>query len=174
MLAARLADLETSMEAIRLQLQTGEGLPCVPCTCPENCLRCNSTGHCLKCISTHFLNPSDALCSPCSVEYGCKTCSSANNGQSCLSCEFPKFLWYVQSDVCVEDCGVGYFGDEGTRECDICERHLPRCRDCIDSSTCLECVDPFYLTSNSSCVDSDGCPLGTTPQLVDGFSRQCV
>ena len=65
-------------------------------------------------------------------------------------CTFPQFQ---QGSSCVNDCGMGFFGNTVTRMCEEC---VANCMSCQNAASCVQC-NPNYISVNGQCVLSLGC-----------------
>lgn len=147
--------------------------------CPTNCLECQygspttcmicidgfslNSGVCFQCGSTckscNYLNPQvctecgtaeflrNGVCYPCSQS--CATCYEANDF-NCLTCNSTSVLYQFS---CVSECPISTVYDSEKNECLLCN---PSCKTCsLDQTTCLSCIEGFYLVADGSCLVCD-------------------
>lgn len=60
--------------------------------------------------------------------------------------------------TCDSNCPSGYYPDSSNGVCSECDRTTNFCNECSDLTTCLSCVDGYYLKS-TTCVSSTNCDL---------------
>lgn len=151
---------------------------CVSCT--ANCKTCANTG-CLECISPNKLDSSN-ICTLCQDGYfinsnspNCQQCNSncltcSLTASNCVICQSSLILF---SNTCISACPSNYYIDNTTSTliCTPCTSLTPNCGIC-SSITCLKCVSPLYLTSNSTCVSV--CPTGYYPDNQNYVCVQCA
>jgi hypothetical protein len=132
--------------------------------CEENCLVCEGPlKTCLKCIDGMVIDNglcvepavkcndglylNNGLCVPCSNTMShCSLCSD----KDCFQCEFNYLL---QGNKCVDNCDNGFYKIEKS-----CERCLPSCKTCLETSAnCTSCYDGYFIF-NKRCINI--CPSG--------------
>ncbi|XP_071965546.1 proprotein convertase subtilisin/kexin type 5-like [Antedon mediterranea] len=130
--------------------------PCATCNGPHNkhCTTCNAgftikNGTCVqrtKCSNKLFINDNDE-CISCHP-----TCSECDGPEDhdCTMCSEP----YILVDKhCLASCGDRqYVNEEGN-----CANCAYKCKTCVNSTACMECVDGWVLTENGC---QEGCPHG--------------
>lgn len=99
------------------------------------------------CSTTQFFDLGLLACDSCSAN--CQSC--INTANECSSCSGFTPTRYLKDGECIQDCGVGFYGDpSGVSTCEACHGN---CKTCTSSSelTCTSCD-----------------PLGTFSYLYDG------
>lgn len=167
--------------------------PCVTCTTPDGpavCTQCGevsadiyflSSNSCVcycpaplwgriesyscesSCLNSHqYGDPSDRVCKECASS--CLTCDE--NG--CVTCDAGLFLY---QNKCQPNCprDLGYWPNEITHICDICDSS---CKTCIGpaDSECTSCLLPYYLLEGC-CVLS--CPVESVILYKDPSRGTC-
>ena len=140
------------------------GGSCVSCsTFDTNCTSCSASG-CDKCSSGYALKNQkceknvscDVNCA--SGSCGSDGCTSCRSGyflyetNVCLNCNyFDSNCVHCNYNMCIT-CTKGYFSSG--KRCERCETSLlpSHCTDCSGVSTCSNCEDGYYLTSDKSCA----------------------
>ncbi|KAL4466190.1 hypothetical protein ABPG72_011068 [Tetrahymena utriculariae] len=141
---------------------------CLPCQAPcGNCI--NNATKCLSCSPSQNYN-FDLSTNSCTLicHSSCKTCSSANNSSSCLSCNDGFYLnnsnqcqpCQAPCDNCINTAtkclscspSQNYNFDSSTNSCTlICDSSCKNCSSANNSSSCLSCIDGFYLNNSNQC-----------------------
>jgi len=133
-------------------------------TCVSSCESgyMGNSGSCLKC---------DSSCSSCNglSSTDCLTCVNANffllNGACVAQCTSP--YWGITANKrCVNDCGIGSFGESLERICKNCDSSCKTCNG-ITNYNCTSCFGS-QLLEEGTCVES--C---TTGYFSDGLG-QCL
>ena len=137
--------------------------------CEDGCSLCLSLLECLKCAEGYFYYNKTCIKScPASYYTGLKTmkceacskvcfeCKGPSNFD-CISCKNQYLYTYNEGSTCVSACPSSTFIFNNT-----CTKCSSNCIDCIDSSTCLKCKNPYFLYL-SSC--SSTCGLGNIPSI---------
>ncbi|CAD8135514.1 unnamed protein product [Paramecium octaurelia] len=128
---------------------------CVQCKAP--CKTCKSEKLCLSCVTQipvlYYYNnscntsclqdyaPEKGQCVQC--RNPCKQCTTTPD--TCSEC-YPNT--YLLRDMCVTDCGDGYYKDSQQYQCQLCE---DPCANCSNKTSCLSCKNDLYLFK-STCV----------------------
>ena len=147
---------------------------CLNCTdgTTDTCTLCNNTG------VTYFLNlvggatqctlscPTGTWRNPTGQTYNGSTfgfCSSCNfpclncqpdNGNLCTSCQPGTYMNSSLSTECDSGCSDGYYADNTTNKCRMCNAMCTKCKDAT-TSNCQSCSNNFFLVlSNNTCVSS--------------------
>lgn len=149
--------------------------------CDTECQTCTgpSNNQCLLCATGFYLQPapdSNTCLDNCPAGYypndGTKTCQLCNT--NCLTCTGPSNVECIQcasgfyqqpppnSNTCLNVCPSGYYRDNGTNTCKLCNAS---CQTCTGPSNtqCLICATGYYLLGATTCVTSTACPSGTFP-----------
>ncbi|KAM6954410.1 proprotein convertase subtilisin/kexin type 5-like [Aplochiton taeniatus] len=134
---------------------------CLTCSGPEpsSCLQCgddlrlDASGHCVfysQC-PLHSYRDKDGDCGLCPPS--CHRCSGPHKDQ-CLSCNALLFLLNM---TCVDECPVGYYGDQEDQDSRVCERCHHSCVSCVGRHS-VECVTckPELFKLGKACVESCG------------------
>lgn len=102
-----------------------------------NCITCSLSGGvaiCLSCSTGYTVDPSTNTCITSAVQ----SCSA-----NCVMCS-------SSGNICYE-CGIGYYvANDFT--CFTCSGVIPNCADCVNSTSCVLCIDGFILASNQTCI----------------------
>ncbi|CAD8126990.1 unnamed protein product [Paramecium sonneborni] len=131
---------------------------CIQCKSP--CKTCKSSTSCLSCItqtpvlyyynnSCHtdclqYYAPEKGQCVQC--RNPCKQCTTTPD--ICNEC-YPNT--YLLNQMCVTDCGEGYYKDSQNYQCQFCS---DPCKSCSNkNNNCLSCKDNLYLFKNT-CVEN--------------------
>jgi len=136
--------------------------------CGENCNKCTSKEVCLKCNNNFFLHIDHTCYSKCPKKYynnsltgtcsEClKNCEDCINNNECLLC-LENFYLYSQKDLyqCLDTCPDGYYKNESTRNCIICNY---KCKLCRSETDCSSCEDKFiFFSLKNQCLFE--CPKG--------------
>lgn len=106
------------------------------CTrCNTGCFSCSlHPNNCQECEIGYFLDGNK--CKPCFSH--CATCNGGS-ATNYTTCETPYFLY---GSKCVESCNDGYFSDESTHICQLCQNN---CDKCLSVETCTKCKNGFTL-----------------------------
>lgn len=75
-------------------------------------------------------------------------------------------FYYFLNGSCLTDCPSKYFPISLNQTCSLCT--YP-CDGCVNSTTCISCVSPFYLTSSGKCVTN--CELNE--YAMSNVCRRC-
>ncbi|CAD8044013.1 unnamed protein product [Paramecium primaurelia] len=125
--------------------------------CKTPCKTCKSSSSCLSCITQipvlYYYNnscntnclqdyaPEKGQCVQC--RNPCKQCTTTPD--TCSEC-YPNT--YLLNQMCVTDCGEGYYKDSQQFQCQVC---IDPCNTCSNKTNCLSCKDNLYLFK-STCV----------------------
>lgn len=143
--------------------------PCrYPCrTCQTNYISLTTSAYCLSCVSNsatvYYLDSgacvtkcpensygdqSTLACRPCI--FPCLTCSGPF---SCLSCANGYLNRLKQT---CSTCIMGWFADESSKQCSLCNSSIPNCSACLSSTLCTACVLP-QIVFNGICISAAAC-----------------
>lgn len=114
-----------------------------------------------------FYNSSDLSCQQCNST--CAACTGSAATQ-CSACSDPNYL-NIKNNTCALICDVGYYADNNTRKCTLCNTN---CYTCFNSSTtgCLSCKTGKYLIrENNTC--SATCPEHQFQNVSEKVCRDC-
>ena len=142
--------------------------------CDSSCKTCiaGDASSCTACNSTSFLQaptPPSSCDSSCpfglypvitnnTCQYCDNTClnCSTTGLKSCTSCNAGSFLYGSPPNYCKSSCPSGYFADNTTNLCELCDSS---CKECKNSSVngCTSCLSGYYLQgSNALKTNSSG------------------
>ncbi|KAL4489343.1 hypothetical protein ABPG72_018998 [Tetrahymena utriculariae] len=136
---------------------------CQNCELP--CLNCQTKAtNCTKCIQNYQLDTQNNQCFP-QCDKSCSTCSLPLDLNSCLSCFDGFYLKTGQCLQCNQPCKncqfndtyctscIQYYGlDISTNTCHLlCPIGCKECNNPNDSSSCISCIDGYYLM-NGQCL----------------------
>ena len=146
--------------------------------CDNSCVTCSGYGSlsCSKCKSNSFLqsnlppsscdttcksgsylNTMNNTCPPCDVS--CLNCSQ--NGENyCTACFDGTFLLnFPGPSSCKSSCSAGFYPDNSTKTCKICDSS---CKECVDKGifNCTVCKSGYYLQGG------DGLKSNTTGKCI--------
>ncbi len=161
---------------------------CKPCTSP--CLACTTSKYCTDCGATLYIDPlsdTDHECSPSCRSYfyplekptpkSCQpclaNCISCTNSTRCVLCDSAHFRRSdTDADVCVSDCGKGYFATLNPNVCTACDF---RCLTCTNSTafSCPSCntdIDGVTQTNVLTC----GCMAGYVTNVEKKKCLSCT
>ena len=135
-------------------------LACSICTGPNN-------NQCSVCSSQHFLQPNSSICLrtcpdgyyPNTLTKACSPCASTCNycvGPTAADCAICAGGFYLNllTQKCVTSCSKGYYPNDATRLCSICD---PSCFNCFGPTkdNCSSCNSRYFLQpSSSTCLSS--------------------
>ncbi|UJR30781.1 hypothetical protein I4U23_018301 [Adineta vaga] len=136
---------------------------------PSDCIACNpktevllNDGHCVnQCPESFYKSENKAIeyetnvCLPCSI--GCTMCTNANQCRRCNESKGYKLM----NEICVPTCKPGTFLSND--HCELCQKP---CITCMNSTSCLTCVDQLLLL-NDQCIEQ--CPEGYYQ-----YDQQCL
>ena len=161
--------------------------------CDVSCQTCVNSGptQCMICSSNLYLQstigPSSCLTSCPTNSYSstlnyvclfcdssCSTCQGALSNQ-CYSCVVGLYLQSSSPSTCLSTCPVGYYGDNTTGTCKLCDASCMTCLN-VGSNQCLTCSNSsiLFLQSNvgpSFCLSS--CPSNTFPSTLNHTCLNC-
>ncbi len=131
---------------------------------------CPDATICSTCYDTYFLNSATNLCDSCantianctrcSTSTGVVVCEICSTGttldrttNTCIlpvqSCSANCAMCSADAKICYE-CSIGYYvANDFT--CMTCGT-IANCADCVNSTSCVACLDGFLFTSNQTCV----------------------
>ena len=103
----------------------------------HSCVHCNVDGYVI----------SGSQCLPC--DSTCLTCNGTAP-DNCLTCVSGKYF-FPDNNTCLDCTAPGYFINQETQQCDICDSSCKTCNEKTPTS-CLSCYQGYYfVTSNNSC-----------------------
>lgn len=117
--------------------------------CPPNCKTCSTdSSTCEVCYDGYYLDDNQ-LCSRC-----LNNCISCENGDECTECLDNMYLLQTETvKKCVYRCPLSFYKDDSSpASCLLCPEN---CETCLDSNSCMVCVDGYYLNDGKLC---DKCP----------------
>lgn len=122
--------------------------PCQNCYDSANCISCSNGSYlmgsqCNASCATGMIVINNTYCQYCTGL--CLTCLTANSSY-CTSCPATQFL---QWGSCKDICAAGYFGNNTSGFCEICQ---PPCGNCTSITICLTCYDTTLFLVNNTCV----------------------
>jgi len=110
--------------------------------CPAECLSCTNSV-CIKCP--------DNTSPPCGVTPSCVEGYYYNSSTNdCPICNSPCKACTTSGNTNCSGCVDGYYLDGSV--CKLCSSVLANCRNCSNSTTCLECVDETFYISAGKCI----------------------
>lgn len=153
----------------------------IPCT--GQCDPCQNLDECGICVSSLYVTSREEDCfKGCgegfyAIEYQCfpciEGCRICNDHKTCKECKEELYLQINKSEVkCGPDCTHGFYKDES--EPKACKRCHESCNTCVDSLSCVDCNDEFYLQISDGkqiCVSS--CPVDLYPNKSSGTCIEC-
>ncbi|XP_019410471.1 PREDICTED: proprotein convertase subtilisin/kexin type 5 isoform X4 [Crocodylus porosus] len=132
--------------------------------CPEMCQECIHEHTCKACIEQFFLHNGRCLqdcpsgfyaesnrCFSCNED--CKECDGPDS-DDCTECAISSFVQY--NGGCFKECPEGTYYEEGTEDCQECNR---TCQTCSSSTDCLTCREGFVMNRQGYCMVSTFCSL---------------
>jgi hypothetical protein len=113
-----------------------------------------------KCPNEYYASDtSPPKCEKCDSR--CLTCT---NLTFCTSC---KTGFFLLSNTCIDSCGIGYYPNVLSSNCDPCSSNCNNCDKIGDVLKCLSCDNYTYL-ENDACYSS--CNLG---YYANSITREC-
>ncbi len=150
------------------------GSVCRPCL--ENCNSCTNNTKCLNCASStrYFYSTDDGLLDHCvdkcpggyypTTDFTCEPCLDhcelCGTKGHCAQCASGYFLYVVSvdEDKCLSPCNAGYYGDNDTQTCAVCDSYCATCHG-AGSTQCDTCNSalayPMEGTAVSCVTDCD-------------------
>jgi len=105
----------------------------------KDCLACSSASHCLECQHDLLVSPSGAKCLPhlpnCALLSSSYTVNELEDRYECPV------------------CNDGYFYNQTSGGCSLCEDEIEGCLKCTNDLVCLDCEDTLFPDpTGSSCL----------------------
>jgi len=154
--------------------------------CHPTCETCSRSGadNCLSCMPAfpylfppnntcsdhcppnYYINSSTNTCEKC-LDPFCSQCDPLDP-YKCLQCLHGS-LKYLFNNTCIHDCPHGFFGNNNTQTCDLCDSTCDTCAD--TAAFCTKCNGTFYLYQNQCLTE---CPAGFYKNFSNNECTPCI
>lgn len=142
--------------------------------CSVKCKTCYDEDNCIECKGNQYLMENGTCQDLCPngytmVDNKCVRCTDVNcvncdnlNVSTCFECEEG---FTLIGDICVKECGDGYYKDEKLGKCLPCNFN---CNTCFSTLDCVSCAPGTYVN------DKGFCDICLPPkQIIDGKCTEC-